>query len=76
MAWFNGRLDIPSRFSGSVPFGDIVFRDRPRRSSLGARVSDHYPIWIEFNVDRSVEQMADVLDVEPDPRMVDAAVEA
>ncbi len=75
MAWFSGRLDIPSRSSaGAVPFDDIVFRDRTPRSQLGARMSDHFPIWVEFDVDRSVEEIAAVLGVGPDWRLIDQAV--
>lgn len=75
MAWFQGGLDIPGRFGGgSVPFGDVVYPDLPPRAKLGARVSDHFPVWIEFDVDRSVEELADVLGVPPDARVVDAAV--
>ena len=76
IAWFQGALNIPARFSGgAIPFGDIVFRDRAPRTQLGARASDHYPIWIEFNIDRSVEQFAQVLGVEPDPRLIEDAVD-
>lgn len=77
MAWFMGALDIPGRFSGgTIPFADIVFRDRPPGSQLGARMSDHYPIWIEFNVDRRVEEMAEVLGVDADVNLIEAAVPA
>ncbi|MEJ2541863.1 MAG: hypothetical protein P8188_18165, partial [Gemmatimonadota bacterium] len=76
MAWFSGALDIPGRHSaGSIPFDDIVYRDRPPGTQLGARVSDHFPVWVEFSTDRSIEQLADVLGVEEDWRMIDAAVE-
>lgn len=77
MAWFQGALGFPSRHSaGSVPFDDIVYRDRPAGSKLAARVSDHFPVWVEFSVDRSVEEMAEVLDVRADWRLIDEEVEA
>ena len=76
MAWFSGALGIPNRHSaGSVPFDDIVYRDRRPGSQIGARVSDHFPVWVEFSVDRSIEEMAEVLGVEEDSRMIDAEVE-
>ena len=75
MAWFNGGLDIPSRSSGgSIPFDDIVYRDLAPGARLGSRVSDHFPIWIEFDVDRSVDEIAGRLGVPGDPRMIDAVV--
>ena len=29
------------------------------------RVSDHFPLWVEFTIDRSVEQMAQTLGLDP-----------
>lgn len=37
---------------------------------MSYRVSDHFPLWIEFNIDRSEESMARTLGVDlawPDP---------
>jgi len=71
IAWFMGALDL--NFSGNagvVDFDGAVYRDLRNRRSLPSRLSDHYPLWAEFIVDRSTEQIASVLDLPssvPDP---------
>jgi hypothetical protein len=32
---------------------------------MSYRVSDHFPLWVEFVVDRSVERMARTLGLDP-----------
>jgi endonuclease/exonuclease/phosphatase family metal-dependent hydrolase len=46
--------------AGSVDFAGAVYKDL---SSLlmSYRVSDHFPLWAEFSIDRSVEQMGQAL---------------
>ncbi len=51
--------------AGSVDFVGAVFPEMANRS-MTFRVSDHFPLWIEFLTDRSVEGLAEVLGVDPD----------
>jgi endonuclease/exonuclease/phosphatase family metal-dependent hydrolase len=74
IAWFTGALDLPYRsHAGVVDFTDAVFPELTR-SQMTYRVSDHFPMWVEFGIDRTVAGLADVLGVEADPRLLDAAV--
>jgi len=65
IAWFMGALDLEfSGRAGVVDFVDAVYRGLDHRS-LPSRLSDHFPLWAEFIVDRSTEQIAGVLDLQP-----------
>jgi endonuclease/exonuclease/phosphatase family metal-dependent hydrolase len=66
IAWFMGDLDLLSRgHAGVIDVAGAVYREiTPREMSY--RVSDHFPVWVEFLVDRSTEQMARTLGVNPD----------
>ena len=56
IAWFttgnNRRLiDLDPRTGGNFDFLPHVYTDTPlSRSSISYRVSDHYPLWVEFGV--------------------------
>ncbi len=65
IAWFMGALDLNfSGKAGVIDFVGAVYRDLSSRS-LPSRLSDHFPLWAEFIIDRSTEQIAGVLDVMP-----------
>lgn len=75
IGWFVGSLDVPYRGrAGVVDFKGAVFPELTA-SQMTWRVSDHLPLWVEFGVDRSVEELAEVLDVFPDARALRAAVQ-
>lgn len=65
IAWFMGDLDLLiTERAGVIDFVGAVFPElTPRQMSY--RVSDHFPVWVEFLVDRSTEQMAETLGVDP-----------
>jgi hypothetical protein len=70
IAWFRDDLTLLSQGrAGVVDFVGAVFRDMST-TQMTYRVSDHFPLWTEFQSDRSVETMARVLGVDaraPDP---------
>lgn len=74
IGWFMGALDVPYRGrAGVVDFTGAVFPELTP-SQMTWRVSDHLPLWVEFGTDRSVEGLAEVLGVDPDPRALNEAV--
>lgn len=65
IAWFMGNLDLLiSGCAGVINFAGAVYREMTLRS-MSYRVSDHFPVWVEFIIDRSIEKMADTLRVNP-----------
>lgn len=65
IAWFRDDFTLLSEGrAGVVDFTGAVF---PELSllSMSFRVSDHFPLWVEFLTDRSVEAMARTLGVDP-----------
>ena len=65
IAWFMGDLSLNyNRQAGVVDFAGAVYKEMTLRQ-MSYRVSDHFPLWVEFVVDRSVEQMAVTLGVDP-----------
>jgi len=71
IGWFMGALDLNfGGRAGVVDFDGAVYRDMRDRRRVPSRLSDHFPLWAEFIVDRSAEQIARVLDLpfaEEDP---------
>jgi len=65
VAWFRDDLDLLiTEHAGVVNFSGAVFQEMtPFLASF--RVSDHFPLWVEFRVDRSSEKMAKTLGVDP-----------
>ena len=50
--------------AGVIDFVDAVYKEiTPRQMSY--RVSDHFPIWVEFIIDRSDEHMLGTLGIDP-----------
>lgn len=70
IAWFMGDLNLLSNGkAGVVDFAGAIFKEmEPKQMSF--RVSDHFPLWVEFITDRSTDCMARSLGVNsdgPDP---------
>jgi endonuclease/exonuclease/phosphatase family metal-dependent hydrolase len=65
IAWFRDDLDLlTTEHAGVINFTGAIFQEMtPFLASF--RVSDHFPLWVEFQVDRSTEQMAKTLGVDP-----------
>ena len=65
IAWFMGDLDLSlSGRAGVIDFAGAVYKELALRQ-MSYRVSDHFPLWVEFVVDRSTETMARTLGVDP-----------
>ncbi len=65
IAWFMGDLDLlTTERAGAIDFAGAVYPELTLRA-MSYRVSDHFPVWVEFLVDRSTEQMAQTLGVDP-----------
>jgi endonuclease/exonuclease/phosphatase family metal-dependent hydrolase len=65
IAWFMGDLDlVATGHAGGVDFAGAVFQELTT-SQMTYRVSDHLPLWVEFVTDRSTDDMASVLGVDP-----------
>ncbi|RTR01070.1 hypothetical protein [Halomonas nitroreducens] len=70
IAWFRDDLSLrPTGRAGKVDFAGAVFQELSS-FQMTYRVSDHFPLWVEFTLDRSDEAMARTLGVDangPDP---------
>lgn len=65
IAWFQGDLTLLNEDrAGVIDFTDAVFKELPAWQ-MSFRVSDHFPLWAEFIIDRSTEAMARTLGVDP-----------
>jgi endonuclease/exonuclease/phosphatase family metal-dependent hydrolase len=65
IAWFMGELDLLTEGrAGVIDFAGAVYPGMSLHS-MSFRVSDHFPLWAEFMTDRSREQFASTLDVDP-----------
>jgi exonuclease III len=65
IAWFMGNVDLLSNGkAGVINYAGAVFKELTL-NEMSHRVSDHFPIWVEFITDRSNEHMAKVLGVDP-----------
>jgi len=63
IAWFRDDFMLePTGRAGKVDFAGAVFKDQTLRG-MSFRVSDHFPLWVEFNIDRSEQAMARTLGV-------------
>ena len=60
-----GTMDLQySARAGVIDFVDAVFKEQSTLS-MTYRVSDHFPLWVEFILDRSEEEMAERLGIDP-----------
>jgi endonuclease/exonuclease/phosphatase family metal-dependent hydrolase len=65
IAWFMGNLDLLANDrAGVIDFAGAVYRDYDLRQ-MSFRISDHFPVWVEFILDRSTEQIAQRLGIDP-----------
>jgi len=65
IAWFMGDNNLlSSGKAGVIDFVDAVFKELSP-SDMSFRISDHFPLWVEFLTDRSNERMAVVLGKNP-----------
>jgi endonuclease/exonuclease/phosphatase family metal-dependent hydrolase len=69
IGWFMGAMNLEFQNAGVVDFIGAVYPEIEPRS-MSYRISDHFPLWAAFNIDRSTEKMAHTLGV--DPGMPDA----
>jgi hypothetical protein len=65
IAWFMGDHNlIDSGHAGVIDFAGAVFKEMSL-SDMSYRMSDHFPLWVEFITDRSNERMAHILAKDP-----------
>jgi exonuclease III len=65
IAWFMYGLNLPaSGQAGVVDFVGAVFKEMTP-ADMSYRMSDHLPLWVEFTIDRSNENIAKVLGIDP-----------
>jgi len=66
IAWFRPSLNlIYTDHAGVIDFAGAVYPELGIQETV-ARVSDHFPLWAEFRIDRSAQQMAPALGLNPD----------
>ena len=66
IAWFRDDLDLLYRGrAGVIDFAGSVYQNLSM-NSMSFRVSDHYPLWVEFIIDRSVEKIGKKLGINAD----------
>jgi hypothetical protein len=60
-----GDLDLSfNERAGVIDFAGSVFQELSAHQ-MTFRMSDHFPLWAEFVIDRSEEQMAPTLGLDP-----------
>ncbi|TET50617.1 MAG: hypothetical protein E3J64_08010 [Anaerolineales bacterium] len=65
IAWFRGDFDLDyTGRAGVIDFAGAVYQELTTRQ-MSYRVSDHFPLWVEFITDRSSRHMATTLGVHP-----------
>jgi endonuclease/exonuclease/phosphatase family metal-dependent hydrolase len=66
IAWFMGDLNLLSeKRAGVVDFTGAVYKEISLEQ-MTHRISDHFPLWVEFIVDRSTQILAKTLGLDPD----------
>ncbi len=61
IAWFKEPFSLLyNDNAGSIDFAGDIFKELTN-NQMSYRVSDHFPLWVEFRLDRSREQMAAAL---------------
>jgi len=70
IAWFMDGLESFNQYdAGVINFADAVFKELTLRQ-MSYRVSDHFPLWVAFDLDSDERQIAKILNVDlasPDP---------
>ena len=65
IAWLRDDLNLIGGVSaGAIDFSGAVFQEHSLEN-MSYRVSDHFPLWVEFYTDRSAEAMSNVLGIDP-----------
>jgi endonuclease/exonuclease/phosphatase family metal-dependent hydrolase len=65
IAWFMDKLDLLTNGdAGVIDFGGAVYKELTL-AQMSFRLSDHFPLWVEFITDRSTEKMAKDLGIDP-----------
>jgi hypothetical protein len=65
IAWFMDGLDLSfDDRAGVIDFAGALYKELSL-NQMSYRVSDHFPLWVEFIVDHSVERMAPALGLNP-----------
>jgi endonuclease/exonuclease/phosphatase family metal-dependent hydrolase len=66
IAWFRPEFDLRyTDCAGVIDFAGTIYPELSLQE-MSFRVSDHLPLWVEFNLDRSAEKMAPALGLNPD----------
>ena len=60
IAWFKGDFKLKLNSAGVLDFADVIYPE-VSLTDLSFRMSDHLPLWAEFALDRSGEQLAHAL---------------
>ena len=69
IAWFMGDFKLELNSAGVLDFADVIYPG-VSAANLSFRISDHLPLWAEFALDHSSEQLARALGLDnlpPDP---------
>ena len=69
IAWFMGDFKLELNSAGVLDFADVIYPN-VSAADLSFRMSDHLPLWAEFALDHSSEQLARALGLDnlpPDP---------
>ena len=72
IAWFMGDFNLELNSAGVLDFANVIYPE-VSLTDLSFRLSDHLPLWAEFTLDRSHEQLAQALKLDklqsdrPDP---------
>jgi len=65
IAWFIGGMGMQTKGqAGVIDFGGALYQELSLKD-MSFRVSDHFPLWVEFITDRSTESMTKTLGVDP-----------
>ncbi|MFN8378744.1 MAG: endonuclease/exonuclease/phosphatase family protein [Anaerolineae bacterium] len=65
IAWFRDDLRLlGGSTAGAIDFAGAVFKEMSLEN-MSFRLTDHFPLWVEFFTDRSAEAMASVLGIDP-----------
>jgi endonuclease/exonuclease/phosphatase family metal-dependent hydrolase len=65
IAWFMGEMNLnASGQAGVVDLAGAAFKEMTLKD-MSFRLSDHFPLWVEFLIDRSVPMMAATLQADP-----------
>ena len=65
IAWFMGDIDLNfAEHAGVIDFAGAIYKELTL-GQMSFRVSDHFPLWVEFIIDRSTERMARTLGLDP-----------